>query len=313
MMGTQLGNEARSLIRGYQARTGLSSGQLAHFMGIAFQTMVQFTTDNYPHDEDPLARRIIDWVEKNPPEIPPIEGRLYPTRNVALLNAQIEAAWRGEVSLIYGPPGTQKTYVFQHRLAEVFRQDGLQAPRLAYVYASAAMTARTLLQEIARSLVCYLPGTAYQLATNLVQALRRRHPRPALIIDEAQHLGRNHHGNDRQMLEVLRELVDRAQVGVVIAGHDDLEMIFDPQRSPLEQWVSRIDHRLRLPGLTETEVRQIATDELGSVNDAGLKAILKESEADDRRLRTKYYSARYLFKILAQVRAKRTKGNSKVH
>jgi hypothetical protein len=48
-------------------------------MGIAFQTMVQFTTDNYPHDEDPLARRIIDWVEKNPPEIPAVDGRLYPT------------------------------------------------------------------------------------------------------------------------------------------------------------------------------------------------------------------------------------------
>lgn len=304
-MGTQLGNEARSLTRGYQARTGLSSGQLGSLMGIAFQTMVQFTTDNYPHDEDPLARRIIDWVEKNPPEIPAVDGRLYPTKNVALLNAQIEAAWRGEVSLIYGPPGTQKTYVFQHRLAEVFRHDGLQAPRLGYVYASAAMTARSLLQEIARSFVCYLPGTAYQLATNLVHALRRRHPRPALIIDEAQHLKRNHHGDDRTMLEVLRELVDRAQLGLVIAGHDDLETIFDPQRSPLEQWVSRIDYRLRLPGLSKAEVQEIATKELGAVNEKGMAAILKESEADDRCLRAKYYSARYLFKVLAQVRAKR--------
>jgi len=312
-MGTQLGNEARSLIRGYQARTGLTGGQLGHLVRCAFQTMGQFTSDNYPHDEDPLARRIIDWIEKNPPEIPAIDGRLYATKNVAVLNTQIEAAWRGEVSLIYGPPGTQKTYVFQHRLAEIFRQDGLQAPRLAYVYASAAMTARSLLQEIARSIVCYLPGTAYQLATNLVHALRRRNPRPALIIDEAQHLGRSNHGDGRQMLEVLRELVDRAQVGLVIAGHDDLETIFDPQRSPLEQWVSRIDHRLRLPGLTASEVRQIAAAELGDVNEAGLKAILKEGEADDRRLRTKYYSARYLFKILAQVRAKRTKGNSKIH
>ena len=304
-MGTQLGDQARELIRGYQARTGLSTGQIGKLMGIAFQTMTQFMTDNYPHDEEPLARRIIDWMEKNPPEIPEVIGRLYPTKNVAMLDAQIEAAWRGEVSLIYGPPGTQKTYVFQHRLAEIFKRDGLVAPRLGYVYASAAMTARSLLQEIARAFVCYLPGTAYQLATNLVHALRRRHPRPALIIDEAQHLGRNHHNDHTQMLEVLRELVDRAQVGLVIAGHDDLEAIFDPDKSPLEQWVSRIDYRLRLPGLTQAEVRQIAGEELGSISKRAMTEVLKQSEADDRRLRAKYYSARYLFKVLAQVRANR--------
>jgi hypothetical protein len=34
---------------------------------------------------------------------------------------------------------------------------------------------------------------------------------------------------------------------------------------------------------------------------------------NEARERTNYYSARYLFKILAQMRAKRTKGNSKIH
>jgi len=304
-MGTQLGEQARELIRGYQSRTGLSHGQIGNLMGCAFQTMAQFMSDYYPHDEGPLARRVIDWIENNAPEIPEVAGRLHSTKNTALLDEAIEAAFRGEVTLGYGPPGTQKTYVFQHRLAQILKQDGLQAPRLGYVYASSTMTPRALLQEIARSFMYYVPGTAYQLATNLVQALCRRHPRPALIVDEAQHLGRNRRGDDRQRLEVLRELVDRAGIGMVIAGHDDLEIIFDPKHSPLEQWVSRIDYRLRLPGLSEAEVRKIAGEELGSVTERVLTEVLKQSEADDRQLETKYYSARYLFKVIAQVRAKR--------
>jgi len=305
MPGTKLGNEARELIRGYQNRTGLSTGQLAHFMGIAFQSAAQFATDNYPHNEEALAGRIKTWVEKHPPEVPEVVGRLYSTGNVKVLDAQIAAALDGGVSLIYGPPGTQKSYLFQYRLAEILNRDGLVAPRLGYVYASAAMTARSLLQEIARSFVCYISGTAYQVATNLVQALCRRHPRPALIVDEAQHLGSNRRGDDRQRLEVLRELVDRAGIGMVVAGHDDLEVIFDPRHSPLEQWVSRIDCRLRLPGLSEAEVRKIAGEELGSISERVLTEVLKQSEADDRQLETKYYSARYLFKVIAQVRAKR--------
>jgi len=310
-MGTQLGNEVRSLMRGYTARTGLSTGQIANMMGCAFQTMAQFMSDDYPHDEEALAGRIKEWVENNAPEVPQVVGRLYSTANVKVLDAQIAAALDGGVSLIYGSPGTQKSYVFLSRLADILQRDGLQAPRLGYVYASAAMTARSLLQEIARAFVCYVPGTAYQVATNLIHTLRRRTARPALIVDEAQHLGHNRRGGDLERLEVLRELIDCARIGMIIAGHDDLETIFDPQRSPLEQWVSRIDYRLRLPGLSQAEVRQIAGQELGKVSERVLAEILKQSEADDRRLRTKYYSARYLFKVLAQVRANR--GGPKVN
>jgi len=303
-----IGDEARELLRAYQARTGLSTGSIGALVGYAKQTMVQFASNCYPANEDPIACRLVAWIQTNPPQVPEVPGKLYQTENVRVLNRQVDRALAGEHSLIYGSPGTQKTYVFEHRLAETLRREGLTAPSLGYVYASDVMTPKSLLQEIARALVCYAGGMAHQVMTNLVYSLRRRNPRPALIIDEAQHLR-----GDLRMLEILRELADRAQIGLVIAGHDNLEAMFDPRTSPLEQWVSRVDHRLRLPGLREKEVREIATAELGPLSERALAEILEQSQADDRMTRRKYYSARYLFKIIKQVRARRGNGSGKVH
>jgi DNA transposition AAA+ family ATPase len=298
------GDEARDLLRAYQARTGLSIGNIGALMGYAKQTLTQFAANCYPANEQPIALRIKAWIGANPPEITVPEGRLYRTRNVRILEEQIARAREGEHSLIYGPPGTQKTYVFEHCWAESLRRDGLTSPTLAYIYASDAMTRKSLLQEIARALVCYPGGQTHQVLTNLIFSVRRRRPAPTLIVDEAQHLR-----GDRRMLEILRELADRARIGLIIAGHDNLEAIFDPQTSPLEQWVSRIDYRLRLPGLDEKEVREIANAELGPLSDPVMTIILKESRADDRQTGQKYFSARYLFKIIKQVRERRRKGN----
>jgi tRNA-dihydrouridine synthase len=60
-------------------------------------------------------------------------------------------------------------------------------------------------------------------------------------------------------------------------------------------------------------VREIATAELGQVSERALTAILEQSQADDRMTGRKYYSARYLFKIIKQLRARREKENGKVH
>jgi len=302
-----LGEEAREKVRAYQARTGLSVGQVGRLAGYAYQTLVQFMADCYPNPDNSIARQVMKALEENPPEVIDVEGRLYTTHNVRILDRQLQAAREGALSLIYGSPGTQKSFVFQRRVAEALRRAGLEAPTIGYVYASGAMGRRSLAQEIARQFVVFPDGAAYQIITNVVFALRRRRQPAVLIVDEAQHLGGN-----LQLLEMLRELVDRAGIGLIVAGHDRLEQIFDPDHSPLEQFVQRFDHRLRLPGLAEKEVREIAAAELGPLNERTLKEILKQSVARDRQARTDYYSARYLFKVIEQVRrARAIKGNRK--
>src|SRR3990170_8190471 len=105
---SQLGDKARELITAYQVRTGLSCGQIGRLVGLSYQTGAQFMSNCYPHNEEPIARRFIAWIEANPPEVPEIPGNLYQTENVKMLNAQIDRALEGEHSLIYGSPGTQK-------------------------------------------------------------------------------------------------------------------------------------------------------------------------------------------------------------
>jgi len=300
------GAQARELVRAYQARTGLSIGQVGRIAGLAFQTMRQFMADCYPHPEESLAQQLIQAVEQNPPEVPDVEGKLYLTENVRILDQQLDSARDGALSLIYGSPGTQKSFVFQRRVAEALRRDGLQAPAIGYVYASGAMGRKALAQEIARQFVVYPGSSAYGTLTSLVFALRRRKQRAVLIVDEAQQLG-----GELPLLEMLRELVDRAGIGLIVAGHDRLEQIFDPARSPLEQFVQRFDSRLRLPGLSEKEVRSIAAAELGPVSERTQAEILKQSKARDRHTRADYYSARYLFKVIAQVRRAREKNGSR--
>ena len=65
------------------------------------------------------------------------------------------------------------------------------------------------------------------------------------------------------------------------------------------------------PGLAEKEVRDIAATELGPLNERSLKEILKQSEARDRQTRTAYYSARYLFKVITQVRRAQAKNGDR--
>ncbi len=308
-MSTALGNEAREMVTSYGSRTGLSMGQVAREAGVGWQTVRQFMADCYPHNEDSIATTLIKWVKSNPPEIDDVEGKLYPTENVKVLDQQIAAAWEGGVSLIYGPPGTQKSFVFQRRVAEALRSQGLDAPRIGYIYAGLLMGRLGFTSALTRVFCCYTRGVAHQAIQNTVHALRRRAAngggRSVLIVDEAQHLCNGDHRQSMHLLEALRELVDRAGIGLIVAGHDRLEQIFDPANSPLEQFVQRIDYRLRLPGLSEKEVCEISAAELGAVSDRASAEILKACEARDQHQRRAYYSARYLFKVIAQVRARR--------
>ncbi len=74
-----LGEEAREKVRAYQARTGLSVGQVGRLAGFAHQTMMQFMADRYPNPDNSIARQITKALEENPPEVADVEGRLYTT------------------------------------------------------------------------------------------------------------------------------------------------------------------------------------------------------------------------------------------
>jgi type II secretory pathway predicted ATPase ExeA len=163
------------------------------------------------------------------------------------------------------------------------------------------MSPSALLKDIARGLGALAQGHRHQVVSNILHALSQRREPPVLVVDEGHHLG-----GRLDTLETLREIGDRGRIGMIVAGHDDLESIFrDRATGPYEQWRSRFDRRERLPGLSEDEVRMIARGELGEVSSQVLAVLARASAVTHRGF--KYLSARALFKALRQGLLKRSK------
>ena len=117
--------EAREALRLYQMRTGLSVGQIAVRMGYARRSLIQYASRAQYGSGDgaDAAQRIIDFIQANPPEAPAFPGeKLYPTENMRVIDREIANARCGHFTLVYGPAGTQKSFVFEWRTAEAWRR-----------------------------------------------------------------------------------------------------------------------------------------------------------------------------------------------
>ena len=288
--------EAREALHLYQTRTGLSVGQIAVRMGYARRSLIQFASRaQYGSGNGAdTARRVIDFIQANPPEAPDFPGtKLYSTENMRVIDREIANARRGHFTLLYGPAGTQKSFVFEWRTAEAWRK--ALEPGVVYVYADPDMTPLALLQEIALGLGAEVGISRHAVLRAILYTLRHRKSPVALIIDEAQHLAKR-----LDTLETLRQICDRGRIGLLIAGHDNVEDIFRPRGDgELAQWRSRVEqHRRCLPGLSPSEAREIIQGEVGVVPEKAAENLIGDCMERDTRKRKDYISARRLFNAL---------------
>jgi len=300
--------EAVERVRNYMNRADLSAGELADRVGRGRSTINIFIQGRYKQIGDwrYMAARLLAYIERNP--IEPrrhAPGRLFHTENYRLIRKYfLRAADQGEVCLLYGPPGTQKTFVLEQLIIErnlAGKNDAF------YAYASAEMAAGALLKRIGREAGALIRVWGVErLVANLLARISRMPKPPALVVDEAQHL-------DVHCLELLRELHDRSGCGLVLAGSHNLLDNFLRGRAQLEQWLSRIDHKDPLPGLVEDEVEKIAARELSNgqpakLSEKQLKALVRACKTEDIFARDAsgksaprtYLSVRRLVKNLAQ-------------
>lgn len=305
--------EACEALRLYRMRTGLSVGEIALRMGYARRSLIQYVSRGRYGDGNGVetARRVFDFIKANPPEAPEFPGpNLYDTENVRVIDRQIANARRGHFTLVYGAAGTQKSYVFEWRTAEAWR-DALE-PGVVYIYADPDMTPLSLLQEIALGLGAHAGNNRHGTLRAILYTLRHRKSPVAIIIDEAQNLAKR-----LDSLETVRQVCDRGRIGLMIAGHDNVEDIFQPRGDgQLAQWRSRLEqHRRCLPGLSESEARKIIQGEIGTVPEKAVETLVAGSMERDTRKRKDYISARRLFNALRDLQEKRggAKANGRVH
>jgi len=295
--------EARDALRQYQMRTGLSLGEIAIRIGYARRSLLQYASSGRYGDGNgaEAAGRIMHFIETNPPEAPAFPGdKLYDTENVRVIDREIRNARRGHFTLVYGPAGTQKSFVFEWRTAEAWRQ--ALEPGVVYVYADPGMTPAWLVQEIALGLGAHVGNNRHATLRAILYTLRHRKSPVAIIIDEAQNLAKR-----LDTLEVLRQVCDRGRIGLLIAGHDNVEDIFQPRGDgQLAQWRSRIEqHRRCLPGLSQSEARKIIQGEVGAVPEKVAETLVAGSMEHDTRKRKGYISARRLFNALRDFKEKK--------
>jgi DNA transposition AAA+ family ATPase len=206
-------------------------------------------------------------------EKPVTEDRApYPTQDyLAVRQACLNALEHGWAYVIDGPPGTQKTFSLRAAEREINAMPGRRAIR---IYTRVNHAPQGFLRELCNLAGIPNRGTIDQLLRKLKGFLGDE--RIALLIDEANHLG--HDG-----LEVVRQLLDEANFGVVLAGSHDLTTRLSSW--VMEQWRSRVRKTLLLNGPSVAECADIIRAELGPHSDTEIKDFLKGCYATASRTR----------------------------
>src|ERR1700687_1364790 len=105
------------VVRNFMARTDTSAAELGDRVGKARSTInlfIQGRWDTHGNGRNWkfLAAHLVEYVQRHPINpMPAMRGRMFETENYRRIHNYFCAGLRGQVCLLYGPPGTQKTFV----------------------------------------------------------------------------------------------------------------------------------------------------------------------------------------------------------
>lgn len=250
---------------------GRGESSVRHFLYNTYKRVA--STDLY------FRRDVCEYLEDHP--LPGDDARLpaklLPTRDTRLLLERTD--WAREhrrIVVIEGMPGTSKTTALRWASAE---RNRLGLKDTFYIRARTKVSGFTLVRRLASLLGANPNATRDRLVSNVVRKLQQIH-QPVLLIDEAQNLLDNH----AEAFEQLRDVIDEAGCGCVLAGHwNFIRHLTNGMGRFLEQWLSRIDLRDHLRGLAEEEVDEIAEQRLGQKLPTDVRhALISFATARDR-------------------------------
>ena len=288
----------------YLQRTGLTTGDFAKRINYSSVTLGFFLRGEYgtvASNDGPIRAAITDFINAHPVQpLTESDGRLYETENVRLIRDCFYQALDGRRAYYFrGAPGSQKSFVLQHLIADLNRAEiskNGHGRRAFYVYCREGIKPTQLMKRVAESAGSITTGEVDRIIRNLRFDLGSR--KSIFVFDEAQHLS-------IECLETLRELHDMPpHCGLLFAGSHELEKTFN--RLDMEQWNSRLRKGAELPGIQEEEAAAIIRAELGAVGDDKVQALIKKCYTSDLRKgrEVKYISARLLFFALQSIQEK---------
>lgn len=287
----------------YLARTGLERNDFARRINYSSMTLRSFVSGNYQDisgNDSALRFAIREFIRTHPIAADETEsGQVYSTENFRLLRKYFYAALdQGRAYYEYGPPGTQKTFIVQHLIADLNQREVAKngnGRRAVYVYCRAKIRPTDLMKRVAESAGVSTMGNADRILRNFRFDFHGR--RVLIVFDEAQHL-------DQDGLETIRELLDRPpHAGLLFLGSHNLKQIF--QQFELEQWRSRLHAGKALPGISDEEAREIVAKEIGpGHSEKKIARMIEAARVPDLRQGKDYtyISARKLFWSVRDIR-----------
>lgn len=289
----------------YMGCTGLTVPDLARRLDYSSTSLHFFMQGRYEFvagSDASIRAALVDFMRTHPVAVQDeAGGTLYETENVRLLRRYFyEALDRGSAVYVEGAPGCQKTFVVQHLIAELNRTDvgkNGDGRRAFYIYCRAGIGPGSLVKRIAEAAGTMALGDVDRILRNLRFDFGGR--RALLVFDEAQHL-------DVRSFEIIRELLDRPpHFGLMFTGSHQLRRFFIRNAECLEQWQSRFNRGVSLPGISEEEALGIIAGETqGRLHGEIARRLVKRCRAtaltSDGKM--EYISARRLFLSLAELK-----------
>jgi DNA transposition AAA+ family ATPase len=291
--------ETIAKMREYMAKADMTIPQFAQLCGrsrAGINNLLQNAYTKYNIASDLLVRRAVEETMLRYPVTAPEQsgGPMFETENSAELRYWFQHCHANRaLAYCYGPPGSQKTFVLKHLVAE-FNCEHLAAVRqfgAYYVYASTRMQPRDLMVKICQACDA-LPAFSLQRCMNGLR-FRLRTEQAVVVIDEAQHLSID-------CLEALRELHDEdPRIGVLLAGSHTLKRLFTQRAAELEQWNSRLDAGIELRGVSSEQARLIVKTQMSHLKPGTVEGLITGATVQDpysSRDGARYINVRRLFK-----------------
>ncbi|MGE5607313.1 MAG: AAA family ATPase [Bacteroidota bacterium] len=168
-----------------------------------------------------------------------------------------------ELGVIVGNPGVGKTTALTE-FVNRYKNEAI------FITARQEMSVKDFLDCIGLQLRVHLNGSVYQRVAQLIRALKAN-PK-TLVIDEAENLITN----TVRKGEILREIYDEANVGMILCGTFKLKSLFvkgPNNKENLAQLYSRVSYYLKVGTMSEDEAVEILSNY--NVTEAAKKELVR--------------------------------------
>lgn len=234
----------------------MNKAELALKFGCSRSMVSQYLNGKYQSDPTELEAKFVDWLAETRPEAAESEavqpsGKEVPTnQKIAYFESEdyvntigLCTACQNDMALgiIVGKSGYGKTY----SLRQYSRM-----PRVIYIECNESMSCRDVIRRIEKQIgLPKIYGTNDERLERIIDYFTVNNGY-LLIVDEADKLINKY---TIKKIELLRNIADGADVGIVIAGEPALESYL---KGYDERFAKRMDFYYKLHGLTRDEIQQ---------------------------------------------------------